>query len=313
MVLSYFIDYLERDVKWLEIRCPATLSLDEDMDDNIEAASDHFAALLRRDLGEDRQPYFEKIQTCLCDASLPDWFALHIYVIFYHLHQKTFMEQNNFLDAIGSVHLIRLHHEVAAQYRDTNESLVRINKWQQTMFHHSSSNLAKLVEEGRLFMSQRSQLEERLSRLKQQTLARFYLIVKIVSMLGVLNEMSPDRVLVTKEEMLHRPEAFVGSIAAILRGLQGIDQGKLEKVVIGMKIDEAIKGLLKLIGFEGNNDSLVSSIKKNLFEKKYLSFVDASPVIPLVIPVVPLLVPIVSLDPIDEHAEEAETPSLSFF
>ena len=94
----------------------------------------------------------------------------------------------------------------------------------------------------------------------------------IISILEAMQPLPLDKVLVIREKMLREPKAWVGDIAAILVGLQDIDQDGRPTAAILKKINNAINGTLRCLGFEGDNTLLITQVRDVLFAQNYISW-----------------------------------------
>ena len=242
---------------------------------NITIAFDFLSNLLiAHSYGDKENGYMQSIEIIMRGFPLSNWFSLYIHVPLHHLLQQRFEKRDVFLDGVGSIDLIKLHHILAREYADTWDTLVNLNQQVQLLYEKDDDNFSELLSEGISLSKKIKQGKTRLEQQQLQTSRRFYLIVTIISVLETMGQLSDDKALVIKQEMLQRPKAFIGKIAHIFCGIHGIDQKKMAKTSIDKKIDSVIGDILKLLHFGDNNDDLIVSVRNTLFKENYLHLVE---------------------------------------
>lgn len=252
---------------WLKIRSFAN----QNPQQHIKKASISLTALLVMDREEDKQSSRDTILESMGSSSLSDWFLLYTYVISSQLKQVKFESRNLFLEAVRSVHLERLNHELVFQCANICASLQQIERQQTVLSTKSSINLSQTLKEGERLVTQSARLQAQLTQCKQETPARFHLIANMVSIIETIDTAFSAASI---KEMLYQPRAFIGAMAAIFVGLQGIDQEGVSAKNIYQMLHHAIKGTLTLIGIEDRENKWVLKIQHELFEKKYVGLLE---------------------------------------
>jgi hypothetical protein len=263
---------LESDLKLLKIKPP----IEQSSDAILEDVRGGLRLVLMLETTDKRQECFTEIVRVMGESSLSDWFSLYLRFIFEQIHQPQFEERDYFLDAVGNAHLIKLHHEQMIQYDNMNGKLGHSERQCDAMFFKSSINLSTIDVDFDGLYCKNKQLKTQKNLLDKKTLARFLLIEKILSSLEALNVISPNIIFSIKNEMIHRHAAFIGSLAAIINELYGIDSGRFSSNKVLLKINIAIKSTLKLLGIDGDDHALISLVRDDLFDKKHLFFIDYS-------------------------------------
>ena len=239
--------------------------------ENMRTAVARFAILLKSKTPRERCAYCNNIQALLDDCPLSDWFSLYVRCIFNQIYQDSLDYRNQFLDVISNLRLNKLSNE----YHGLQDRISLLESSKLSFFHNTYPN----TEVRSVFIGDKISRWKRIQiQSKEQQLGVFLLLEKIVLCLEQMDRL-PEETIDCIIKKMSEDKDLVGAVVAfvpLLLELQRMAPDDPADVAIPI-VERVIDSTLKLLGFDGDNQHLVSLIKDDLFESKYLDLVDATP------------------------------------
>lgn len=219
---------------------------------------------------------FHPLRESMKDASMSEWFSLYTRVIFDHVYTLDARKRDRFSTALSNLRLHGFMQQVKRQKPyPLLADIAALHQKQARLPLQGFFDWRHAVVISKALQAQLQKAEDKLHVI----LGQYLLVEKIVVYLEKHQKLTAENTRDINKRLNREPMGLILDLVDVLKVLGCLNPDESQSFESKLKyvngrIEHVIERTLQLIGFKGDNKTLVALIRADLFDKKHLLLID---------------------------------------